>query len=308
MGDDDSHSNTEQCPSPFHALHWTPKIKEQLALLRGHITQSLIDVFTIVPSIDLYSTILTVDNFDPKSERKLDKLLIDMMNTGADAMSTALAVYVWRSDVDHIITLLDESSHLLRPRDAPTLQIVTILLGSKTKYLTRAIQILESELFATVLAIQNAIRTAFPKIEDTVNRQDIQAIITLPVGSDTRQQRIELWVDRISSADNDLPDPFAFAAAMIGLPIGNPNAPLDPSEPALEFPPDMDLNDPEFEALKEQHRPRLKSRLEGWIKTAESMRVGREKLFQLYTDLVTRMPYLRVHEAIQEMISRYLNL
>ena len=70
-----------------------------------------------------------------------------------------------------------------------------------------------------------------------------------------RQDRIERWVDAVSTPGLNNPNPMAFAAMVMGLPITPTMEGLDEMELSYL---EMDPSDPDLEDLREEFRPRLK--------------------------------------------------
>lgn len=63
--------------------------------------------------------------------------------------------------------------------------------------------------------------------------------------------------------------------------------------------------DPDYEDLREEWRPRLKDRFEGWVKEAELLKPGGPELLTRLTKTIGEtMPYTRGSDIVDEMIAR----
>ena len=93
---------------------------------------------------------------------------------------------------------------------------------------------------------------------------------------------------------------MAFAAFMVGLPIAPGLDDADDADP-LGY---LDQADPDLDDLREEFKPRMKERFEGWSEVAMIMRGGNVTLGKVYMQIVALMPFFRVSDAVDEMIAR----
>ena len=131
----------------------------------------------------------------------------------------------------------------------------------------------------TTTTTTSSSETPTPTPTPTITHEtELAQIVKLRVGSAQRQDRIERWVDSIStpgSQQNVIPHPMAFAAFMIGLPIGPGSlADGDDDFDADPFGYLEQADDPDLDDLREEYRPRMKERLEGWVEAASVLRGG----------------------------------
>jgi hypothetical protein len=173
-------------------------------------------------------------------------------------------------------------------------------------FLQRGLQILETELLDTARAIRAGVIFSFSKIEDKANKDELLRIIKLSPGTNARQDRIRRWVDAVCSPGTTPPNPVAFAALMMGIPLP---AGVDDADDAdsLGYL-DPDATDPDLEDLREEFRPRLKDRFEAWAEIALEMKRGPGVLLKVYTQLAELMPFLNAPDAVDELIGRYDDL
>ena len=119
----------------------------------------------------------------------------------------------------------------------------------------------------------------------------------------TRRERMEAWVEAVSSPPAPMMHPMAVAAAMMmGLPVPSPGAQGEEAEliAALDLSPgyDRDLDD-----LREELRPRLSERFSGWCTVAGGTKCGSALLTDVYLKAVKLMPFLRASDVVHEMMT-----
>lgn len=307
--DDDESSESDEetrhyrCPCHFHANHWSDRINNQRIRLRELVQERLTSIFKITPSLRLYNSILAVSPELDDTAPEIMDILSSIASSSSETFAAALDIHAAECNTEDIASLLDSHSHLLRPRDAPTFQSAVAVLSDDPFFQLRSLKILEKELIETARTIRAALLCCFSHIDDDIHRAEMAQIVNLRHGSSTRQDRIERWVDAVITPGTNPPHPMVFAAMMMGLPVGPV---LDDTEDAdalgyLDF----DHTDPDLEDLREEFRPRLKERFEGWNETAMSMKGGPGVLLKVYAKLLELMPYMRASDAVDEMIGRY---
>jgi hypothetical protein len=145
------------------------------------------------------------------------------------------------------------------------------------------------------------VRSAFCHIDTLANQAELTEIIKMRQETMERNWRIERWVGAIVTPSSDTAYPMAFAALMMGLPIP-PGMEEDDSDP-LGY--DMDPHDPELDDLREEFRPNLKARLQGWIQVGHQIKGGMAVLLKVYTVVLEIMPFMGVPDVADEMTGRY---
>jgi hypothetical protein len=98
---------------------------------------------------------------------------------------------------------------------------------------------------------------------------------------------------------------MAFAAMMMGFPLGPPAGSLDETD-LLAY---VDLNkpDPDLDDLREEFKPQLKPRFETWNLYVQTMSKDCTGiLHRVYAKIVELMPFFRGLDVVQEMVNRYV--
>jgi hypothetical protein len=70
----------------------------------------------------------------------------------------------------------------------------------------------------------------------------------------------------------------------------------------------MDPRDPDLEDLREEFRPKLRERFDGWVNALSTMKGGHGMLGKLYFKIVEEMPYFKVNDVAEEMLNRSVHL
>ncbi|KAG6861436.1 hypothetical protein C0995_000276 [Termitomyces sp. Mi166 len=290
-----------------HAAHWTESMDEHRIRLRELVEDRLHIIFRAMPSVDMFNVIRAISG-DPIVT---DQILLDETNENAtkssDTLVGALTIYTQKINAFKIHTLLDTHLHFLRPRDAEVLQdAVRVLVGSG--YSSRALQILEHELLGTIHAIHAALTGVFGLVDLEEYKIDIERILKLRVGSTERKNRIQRWTDSILTHVAPM-DPVAFAAMMMGFPVRGPVGEGGHEDPA-GFLDDVDEADPDWEELKEEFRPPLKERFDGWYQLTGMWKdtTSKTTLRIVYGKAVQIMPYLRGADIVEHMVARLTEL
>lgn len=296
-----------QCLCGFHASHWSSKFNNVRTSLRDLVRTSLISLFATIPSPILFASIGDISEADGTDEDDLcEELLPTLMRIATyspENFATALHICALHSHTDSINSLLASHSHLLRPRDAPAHQLATIILATQPSYQLNALRIVEKELLDTVHAIRAAVRNAFCHIDVQANQTELTEIMALRLEALGRRGRIDRWVGAVVSPTSDTAHPMALAALMIGLPLppGMEGA-MDDADPLGYI--DMDIQDPDLDDLREEFRPNLKARLDGWIEAGRTIKGGMSVLLKVYAVIVEMMPFLGAPDIVDEMTGR----
>ncbi|KAG1840931.1 hypothetical protein DFJ58DRAFT_732682 [Suillus subalutaceus] len=271
------------------------------------IRTSLISLFATMPSPILFASIGDISEADGTDEDDLcEELLPTLMRIATyspENFATALHICALHSHTDNINTLLANHSHLLRPRDAPAHQLATIILAAEPPYQLNALRIVEKELLDTVHAIRAAVRSAFCHIDVQANKTELTEIIALRLEALGRRGRIDRWVGAVVSPTSETAHPMALAALMMGLPLppGMEGA-MDDTDPLGYI--DIDVQDPDLDDLREDFRPNLKARLEGWIEAGRTIKGGMSVLLKVYAVIIEMMPFLGAPDIVDEMTGR----
>ncbi|KAJ7250403.1 hypothetical protein C8J57DRAFT_1437761 [Mycena rebaudengoi] len=291
-----------RCPCRFHAHHWTDEINEQRIPLRDLVLQHLTDIFELTPSHQIFSSILAISPDSGGTEAELLLSLSQIAGSSADTLVAALDIHSSEGNAAAIMDLLDQHAYLLRPRDAPVLQVAVGVLTDFPSFNARAVQLAETEMFDTIAAVRAAVRAAFSRVEDKTPVATFDEIIKLPARSPVRQQRVDAWVDSVTSPGAPPLHPMAFAAMMMGFPLA----------PGMEDGDDMDSmgfldlapRDPDLEDLQDEFRPRLRERFEGWVGVVQTMKGGYRLLMKVYAKVLEEMPYFKAPDVAEEMLNR----
>ncbi|KAI9059066.1 hypothetical protein FKP32DRAFT_1596723 [Trametes sanguinea] len=290
-----------QSSTPSHARHWSSRISSQVPQFRRLIQSAMLAVFKVSPSLRLYSALLSNSPDSPATQTELMSYLSKTATSCPEVFAAALDIHALENNTDQIASLLKTHEHLVRPRDAPILQSAVTTMATNPFHQLFALQIIERELLDTARAVHSALLGPFSLLDTSENRTEIEQIVKLRTAAAGRQDRVERWVDAISTPGMNAPNPMALAAMVMGLPI----------MPAMEGPDEMELSylemdpsDPDLDDLREEFRPRLKQRFEGWTDTAITVKGGSVVLQKVYRDIVNMMPFLRANDVVEDMLGR----
>ena len=297
-GSDCDGDEFERCCCHFHAKHWPEYINKARIPLRECVERRLTRIFETTPSLRLYNTLVSISHNVFQTECQLSKKLPGIAGSTPDNLVAALDINIFISDEEMVASLLKSHAYLLRPRDAATLQNAVCILED-SEYQSRSFAILEKELEDSMRAIYATVRSCFAHIEEESNKKEVLEILKLPK-SLTRKERLEQWSERIITSSTL--NPMAVAAIMMGLPMF-PGMDEGEDNDLLSYV-DLDQNDPDLDDLREEYRPNLKQRFDGWVQLAHDMRGGPALLAKLYLKAVNLMPWLRGFDTVAEMISR----
>ena len=164
----------------------------------------------------------------------------------------------------------------------------------------RALELIESEMLDAARTTRAALSGPFSRLDAPENIQEMELLLKMRSAAPGRQDRIERWVDAVSTPGTNNPNPAAIAAMVIGLPI----MPVDGEDGDMLGYLDLDPNDPDLEDLRDEFRPKLKQRFEGWSDTAIQIKGGAPVLIKVYKEIVTWMPFLRASDVVEELASR----
>ncbi|EIM85332.1 uncharacterized protein STEHIDRAFT_131963 [Stereum hirsutum FP-91666 SS1] len=287
----------------FHEEHWDPKHKAEIPTLREHISNHLLSVFALTPTLDLYLTIQNLAIKPLDTEVQLLKLLNENATTSSDSFAGALEIYAYNQSPNKICELLDSHSHLLRPRDHTSLRKALLSLSRNRHFRARASTLIEKELIDTARHIHAALLPSYSSITDPIRLAELKRVLQLRVGSTTRQDRVLSWLDAVSTPGSQTPNgPMAFAAMMMGLPIAPVSVEDEMEDPMGIL--DGDVADADLDDLREELKPRLRERWEGWVETAGEVGGSGGVLGRVYEEMVRIMPWLGGQDIVEEMINR----
>ncbi|PCH41744.1 hypothetical protein WOLCODRAFT_143740 [Wolfiporia cocos MD-104 SS10] len=285
---------------PLYAKHWPSRIRRQTQELRRRIQSAMLVAFKSSPSHELFYALIAMSPDPASTTTELLGHLRRIAPTSSETFTVALGIYALRDDVPAIIDLLDSHGYLLRPRDATALQHAVVALARAPAYEKRAAQIVEAELLDTMHALHRVVLKAFSHLEDRPNQLEMQQILQMRFNAPGRRTRIEDWVDRILTIDEDMPHPIGFAAMMPWLPLVPGMDPGD-ADP-LEYL-DIDPTDPDLDDLREEFRPQIKARFDDWVGTATHVRGGVFILQRVCKEIILLMPWIRVTDIVEEMVT-----
>lgn len=269
---------------------------------RRYVQLAMTSVFKITPSLRLYLA-LRDNSTDPiTTEAELKAYLSQMATSCPEVFSAAIEIYACEKNTDKIAALLKTHAHLIRPRDASVMQSAVATMASNAVHLPRALEIIEKELLDTAHAVHAALLGPFSQLETDDNRAEIEQIVKLRQAAAGRQDRVERWVDAVCTPGMNAPNPMALAAMVMGLPIMPAMDGLEDADPLGYL--DLDPSDPDMEDLREEFRPRLKNRFEGWSDTAITVKGGPVVLQKVYKEVAQQMPFLRASDVVEDMLGR----
>ncbi|KAI0092877.1 hypothetical protein BDY19DRAFT_1054305 [Irpex rosettiformis] len=279
--------------------HWPSRISSCLGDLRDLAEMTMKKEFEILPSSPLYIALISIADDSEGLSEELLEMIESIARVSPDTFAVALEIYSSELKVQPILNLLKTHSHLLRPRDAPSLQLAMILLG-RNDHSELALSYIRKELIDTARAVKKALSLSFSRMDEPSNRTDLNQILKLRQGSTGRRNRIETWVDSITTPGADAANPMMFAAMMMGVP---PMPGMNSDDDAYTYL-DLDPLDPDLEDLRHEFRPALKKRFESWVNIAHMMKPGAAVLLSVYKYLIEFMPFLRAADATDEIIGR----
>ncbi|KAK7053782.1 hypothetical protein R3P38DRAFT_1466981 [Favolaschia claudopus] len=291
-----------RCRCRLHANHWSPNINNQRIQLRDLIYQHLLVLFELTPSHKLFMSIMSVSPDPQETESRLFKSVSMIAGTSADSLVAALDIHGSEGHAREVMTLLDEHAYLLRPRDARVLQTAVSVLSEIPSFHPRAIQIAEKEILDAAAAVQAAARVAFHRVEEKIHVEGLTEILKLRSDNPQRRSRINSWVDSVVTPTSGASHPMAFAAMIMGFPLGAAMEDGDEMD-MLNFL-DTDPRDPDFDDLRDEFRPKLRERFDEWTSTVNTIKGGNVLLGKLYYKIVEQMPYLKSTDLVEEMINR----
>ncbi|KAH6890077.1 hypothetical protein BKA70DRAFT_875343 [Coprinopsis sp. MPI-PUGE-AT-0042] len=305
--DDDYESDDEFYGSIFESSHWEGEFFAETEELRDLVEQNLIKIFSISPTFSLFRTIESIANEPSDTRLRLDGILMETAGSTSETLVEAIKIANSNSDCKRILQLLDDYSHLLRPRDSNTLQQAAAVL-SHDGFALRAVAILEGELHDTLEAIFRGLQASFARFSDAAHKKTLAEILRLRVGQ-PRQERIEQYVDSIMTSSTSFAHNMAFAAMMMGLPFmpGVPTDGEDNSDLLTLLDIEQGGNDPDLDDLRDEFRPNLTSRLEGWTSLAPLIKGGTVSLAKVYSKALELMPFLKANDIVAEMVTRLDN-
>ncbi|KAF7331050.1 hypothetical protein MVEN_02445300 [Mycena venus] len=298
----DDEEGAWSCPCRLHATHWSGTINTQRTKLRDLIYQHLLGLFELTPSHKLYTSILAVSLDAAEIEAELLDSLDLIAGSSADTLVAALEIHGSEGNYTKLVNLLDDHSYLLRPRDAHVLQNAASVLSEFGPFHARALQIAEKEILDSAAAIRVAVRTSFCRVEDKARADALAEITKLRSDNPSRTPRIEAWVDSVTTPGSPASHPMAFAAMILGFPFAAGIEDSDEMDMLGYI--DADPRDPDFDDLREEFRPKLRDRFDGWVSTAAAMKGGHLLLGKLYFKIVEQMPYFKVNDVAEEMLGR----
>ncbi|TFK83254.1 hypothetical protein K466DRAFT_589876 [Polyporus arcularius HHB13444] len=302
IGNHDWLPKVPETASPSHAKHWSSRISSQMWNFRKYVHAAMLAVFKVNPSLRLYSAILANSTSPETTAAELMTYLNEMAPSCPEVFAAALDIHSLERNTITLASLLSSHSHLIRPRDAPIYQSAVTTLGADPFQQQRALDIIEKELLDTANAVRAPLLASFSLLETPENKAEIEQILKLRPSAGGRQDRIERWVDAVITPGTNTPNPMALAAMVMGLPIVPVLDGMDDADPLGYL--DLDPTDPDMEDLRDEFRPRLKQRFEGWADAGIAVKGGQTILVKVYRELVKTMPWLRASDVVEEMMAR----
>ncbi|KAJ7601158.1 hypothetical protein C8J56DRAFT_1157385 [Mycena floridula] len=289
------------CPCNLHGGHWTDKHNRHRNHLNDLVYKRLAHIFKHAPSLSLFQSAVQVCLSKPDARTELTTAMIELAPISSETMAASLEIFASLDNAAMIVELLNEHSYLLRPRDFRSFQSAVAVLARHPEYVKQALQIIEKEMISTIHAIRAAMLSSFSLSEEQRHKDELAKILKLTLGSNSRNVRIDRWVETVSTPTSSPLHPVAFAAMVMGF----PTAEMEDGEDAeLISILAMNPNDPHLEDLRDEFRPKLKERFEGWLHCAHSIKSGYSVLIKCYLKMVEIMPYLRAADVTSEMLSK----
>ncbi|KIJ31731.1 hypothetical protein M422DRAFT_70835 [Sphaerobolus stellatus SS14] len=286
---------------PSKASYWDIEMASNLARLRLHITDTLLDTFKTSPSFSLFRTLSIL-----RSLCLVDVIpfLEESVPCSSQAAVAALDIFTYADLPDRVISVFDQARTVFRPRDAEQMGDAVGFLLTK-KLFKPAFEVIERELQDTVVSIRSAVLAAFPRIDTPAAKklwdEEVQG---KRAGSNDRKNGIESWMDAIVRVGQP-PNPLHFAAMLMGLPTG-----FDPEDTEEQDPfifSNIKEDHPDYEDLRETWRPQLRQRFQKWTGQAEMAKKsqgGLKILDETEKDIKEQLPWLQFSDVVEEMINR----
>ena len=291
-------------PRSFYAPHWSWRITDQQSRLRDLVHTALLDIFKVAPSGQLFSSMIAIAEDEDDLEEEIHPLLMSVAGHSSDNLSAALRIASLNNRTDSVNTLLEAHKHLLRPQDAASLQFAVLIMSSDHAHRTHAMSIIEEELMDVTRVFHAAVRFSFCNIDSEINKTELTQILALRRDTIGRRSRVERWVKGVVTPQIDTAHPMALAALMIGIPLPPGVEGSDEGDMLGYF--EVDGDDPEVEDLREEFRPNIKSRFQGWVDTAMAIKGGPALLLKVYAKMIVDMPFLKGIDVVEEMSARYV--
>lgn len=300
----DSDDDADGCLCQFHAKYWPDHMDEARIKLREIVKSCLTNIFRDTPDADLFNVIAVISQ-DPTSRttNRLLQILSDVEGDSADSFKAALNIHTERFQPWKILNLLESHYDYLLPSDFTSL-IPALAVLVNSPFRPSALKFAEREFFDAIQHTFVAIRSVFSHFADGSNKTDLVEILKLPLDSPQRKTRIEGWVDRSLVSNRPEPvGPMAFAAMMMGLPVGPPPSIVD-EEDFLAYI-DLTKPDPDLDDLREEFRPPLKTRFEQYYIFIQT--TGKDYppiIHKAYAKIIELMPFFRSNDVVSTMLTR----
>ncbi|KAJ4467869.1 hypothetical protein J3R30DRAFT_3662295 [Lentinula aciculospora] len=297
--DDEDDEDRRSCE--LHARHWPTKINDQRIHIRDLIVQRLCKLFELEPSPALYLAAIDISSQPGKTNAELKKILSLIATISSSTFAAALAIYAIESETEKISKLLHTHCHLLRPQDATHYQAALLVLGQEPGYRSRTIKIIEKQLQQIVHSLRLLVESCFRGLNTESHKVELRRILKLQMASQSRIDRVNNWVDAVITPSTAPIHPMAFAAAMV---MGIPPGLGDGGDSDIIGFLDMDPDDPDLEDLREEFRPQLRDRFDGWVNITLGISGGQTLLSKLYIKMTEEMTFLSAADVSEEMINR----
>ena len=304
--EDDGNDSWQDYPtlSPFHADHWPKSANYPINDLRDLVQQCLVSNFQISPSLELYKGIGSISTNALTVRRSLLETIESNALCSSDNFAAALNIFAWDDSAEAIWKLHTRGSHLLQPWHALEYQNAVVTLGDKSAFKSRASKICQDQLVIIARELRASLCIPFSRLYDPVRVTELETI--LKQTSLSRRGNIESWVTAISTPGPSHPNPMAFAAMMMGLPVPLAGGQLGGVEELNMLDLEKDT-DPDLDDLREEFRPQYKSRFEGWLGATFAIGKSDSVFRAVYDESLTMMPFLRDSDIVDEMLSRYVS-
>ncbi|KAF9236903.1 hypothetical protein BU15DRAFT_63625 [Melanogaster broomeanus] len=289
-------------PKSFSASHWSWRISEQQPRLRDLVHKTLLDLFKIALSAPLYDSMTAIAESDDELEEKLHPIVMSLATHSSDNFSAALRILTLTDRTESLDKLLTTHKHLLRPQDSSSLQLAVGVMAGNYFFRAHGLSIAQEELIAVSDALLAAVHFSFCNITTEAYKTELTQILALRQDSLTRRNRVERWVTNIRTPQVDTAHPMALAALMMGMPLPPGMEGADEGDVLGYF--EIESDDQEMEEFREEFRPNLKGRLQGWVETVTPIKGGSAMLLKVYSKVIEDMPFLNASDIVEEMSAR----
>ncbi|KAI0029811.1 hypothetical protein K488DRAFT_72688 [Vararia minispora EC-137] len=287
---------------PFHPPHWSLALDDAMDSLRNIVTESLLCTFARAPAAPLFRAIIAITT-NTSSRTLMLSSLHNMALTSPGAFVAALEIHADEGDTHELWRLLDSGRHLLRPRDARVLQLMTFTLSHDTSSQSRARvqELIKRELLDSARCIIAALLPTFGQLYDPASAELLRRALAHPPGRLARENALGDWIKAVSTQGNPgagagFAAQMAALAGMMGIAV-----PLDEAEGAVEA-----MGIPSNLTREEEEEVEgIKARFDGWIICAEGVGRMGAILIAVARELRSEVKWIEEEDFIEALGKKY---